>query len=72
MTGKEKINRNIGVTFDFLKEVIKNPEVLRNIPDGSTLEFVDKDFPTIEKKNKPHGIRKRKYFRVTSHLEVIK
>ncbi len=45
MTRKEKINRNIGLTFDFLRQVVDNPSMINDIPDGSVLEFVDKDFP---------------------------
>lgn len=45
MTRKEKINRNIGLTFDFLRQVADNPSIINDIPDGATLEFVEKDFP---------------------------
>ncbi len=73
MTKKEKINRSIGLTFDFLRQVIKNPKIVDQIPDGSTLEFVEKDFPKIEKAQKKSKEKKvkRKFLRVKSHLEVI-
>lgn len=45
MTKKEKINRNIGLTFDFLRQVVDNPSIIETIPDGATLEFIEKDFP---------------------------
>lgn len=44
MIRKEKINRNIGLTFDFFRQVIDDPSIINNIPDGATLEFVEKDF----------------------------
>ena len=45
MTKKEKINRNIGLTFDFLRQVADDPSIINEIPNGSILEFVEKDFP---------------------------
>ena len=37
---REKINRKIGLTFDFLRQVVDNPGLINKIPDGSILEFV--------------------------------
>ncbi len=68
MTKKEKINRNIGLTFDFLRQVADKPEITDVIPTGSILEFVEKDFSTVEKVK---GKSKRKYLKVTSQLEEI-
>ena len=45
MTKKEIVNRNIGLTFDFLRQVIDDPSIINDIPDGAVIEFVDKDFP---------------------------
>lgn len=45
MTRKEIINRNIGLTFDFLRQVVDDPSIISDIPNGAVLEFVDKDFP---------------------------
>jgi len=44
VTNKEKINRNIGLTFDFVKFLIDNPEKAENLPDDFELEFIEKDF----------------------------
>lgn len=68
MTKKEKINRNIGLTFDFLRQVADNPGIIDKIPDGSILEFVEKDFPVVENAKRKS---KRKYLKVTSQLEGI-
>lgn len=70
MTNKEIINRNIGLTFDFLHQVLNNPALLNEIPDGTTIEFVEKDFSHVEKPAKKTG--KRKYMRVKSELELIR
>lgn len=45
MTKKEYIERNIGITFDFVRHVIDHPELIDTIPDGAELDFVDKDIP---------------------------
>ena len=71
MTNQETINRNIGLTFDFLRQVVLEPSILEKIPDGSTLEFVEKDFSQIEKPYTFKTKAKRKYMRVKSKLELI-
>jgi len=71
MTKKEKINRNLGLTFDFLRQVAKDPSIIDKIPSGSTLEFVEKDFARIEKQRRRKTRSKTKYLRVKSKLEII-
>ena len=68
MTKREKINRNIGLTFDFLRQLTDTPAIIDKIPDGSILEFVEKDFPVVETEKRKS---KRKYLKVTSQLEGI-
>jgi hypothetical protein len=43
MTKKEYVERNIGMTFDFIRHLIDHPEVINTIPDGAELDFIDKD-----------------------------
>jgi len=69
MTRKESTSRDIGLTFDFLRQVVKNPAILYEIPNGSTLEFVEKDFSHLEKPVKTKV--KKKYLRVKSELVPI-
>jgi hypothetical protein len=45
MTKKEYVERNIGVTFDFVKHIVDHPELIDTIPDGAELDFIDKDIP---------------------------
>ncbi len=68
MTKKETINRNIGLTFDFLKEINKHPSLLTKISKGSIIEFVEKDFSKKESKNILR--KKRKYIRVKNDFEM--
>ena len=50
MTKKEYIERNVGVTFDFVQHVIDHPELIDSIPDGAELDFIDKDMPAKTKR----------------------
>ena len=52
MTNKEKVERNIGLTFDFVTFLVENPKKIENLPDNFILEFVEKDFTKIEKNEK--------------------
>ncbi len=45
MTKKETVNRNIGLTFDFVREIIKNPSIINDLPETCEIEFIEKDFP---------------------------
>jgi len=67
MTNKEKINRNIGLTFDFIKFLIDNPEKIRDFPNNFELEFIEKDFvvtPSLKGK-------KKKLVKVKNNFELI-
>ena len=65
MTNQEIIYRNIGLTFDFVKYLIKNPEKAENLPDNFELEFVEKDFK-IDRK-----IKGKKLVKVKNTFEMI-
>lgn len=49
MTKKEIIEKNIGMTFDFIRFLIENPKKIKDVPDNAELQFIDKDFPIEEK-----------------------
>ena len=75
MTRKEKAQRNIKLTFDFIRQVIDDPKILDKIPNGSVLEFIEKVPEKKSKavlatsKNRKSG--KGKFLKVTSHFDVI-
>jgi hypothetical protein len=73
MTRKEKIGKDIHLTFEFLRQVVKNPKIVDKIPDGSVLEFVENDFLKTTKTSKRDKtkISGKKILKVTSHFEVI-
>lgn len=68
MTKKELVDYNIGLTFDFLRGIVKNPKLLRKIKNGATIKFVQKGMPLPERKN-GHG--KISYVKVNRTFEVL-
>ena len=69
MTNKETVERNIGLTFDFLRQIVKEPSILENMPDKAVIEFVDKDVSIIEKSHTKNN--QKKYIRVKKQFEAI-
>jgi len=49
MTKKEMAERNIGMTFDFVRQVVNNPQLAETISNGAEIAFIDKDMPTKSK-----------------------
>ena len=68
MTNKETVNRNIGLSFDFLRQIVRNPEILDKIKDNSTIEFLQKDYPEREKSKR---VIADKYIKVKRNFEII-
>ena len=68
MTNKEVVDRNIGLTFDFLRQAVKDPAMLDSIPDDSVIEFVDKDFTKKETKS---AVKPDRFLRVKSVFELL-
>ena len=68
MTKDENIDHNITLTFDFLRQVVKDPSIIDDLQDGSLIEFVEKDRPIKETKKtkKPD-----KYFKVSHRFEKV-
>jgi hypothetical protein len=69
MTNKETVERNIGLTFDFVNHLIDNPNLVQDLPEDFKLEFLEKDFPNLEKKEEKELKIKRKYVRVRNSFE---
>ena len=74
MTNKETIERNIGLTYDFVHYLMDNPSIAENLPDDFKLEFIEKDFPNLEKKEQIEldSKVKRKFVRVRNSFEIPK
>lgn len=70
MTKKEYVERNIGITFDFIRYLIDHPEVIDTIMDSAELDFIDKDMP-FKIKEEVQGKKVARY-KVEHTFEPIK
>jgi hypothetical protein len=68
MNNKEFIDRNIGLTFDFLRQVKDDPSILESIPDGAVIEFIDKDYIKTEY---PESVKPGRFIKVKNQFELI-
>jgi hypothetical protein len=74
MTNKETIERNIGLTFDFVNHLIDNKSDLEKLPDNFTVEFIEKDFPKLQRRQASHHATtdtKRKYVQVRNSFVTV-
>jgi hypothetical protein len=70
MTKKELAERNIGMTFDFIRQVVESPELAKTIRDGAEIDFIDKDMPT---KHEMMGKKKQvSLYKVEHVFEAVK
>jgi len=73
MTNKEAVERNIGLTFDLVNQLIDKPELAEQLPEEFDVEFIEKDFPNLERQDpsaKRSGIRK-KLVRVRNTFDLL-
>ena len=47
MTRNEIVKKNISLTFDFIRYLTKDIEMLDKIPDGVEVEFLELDLPML-------------------------
>ena len=69
MTNNEKIKRDLAIGLDFVENIINNPKLLNDIPDGATISFLDKATPKTETKEEQK--MKRKYVKVKHKFELL-
>ncbi len=74
MTNKETVERNIGLTFDYVNYLMDHPSEVNELPANFKVEFIEKDFPKIEKSEPVKQASKvnRKYVRVRNSFEMTK
>ena len=58
MREEEIVKKNISLVFDFLRYLIDHPELIKKLPDGCELEFLDRDFPLTETEINVEGAEK--------------
>lgn len=69
MGNNKKIKRDLAVGLDFVENIIQNPELLDNIPDGATITFLDKAAPKTETKEEQK--MNRIYVKVKRVFELL-
>ena len=53
MSDKHQVERDIILTFDFLRYIVDHPEMIEDIPDGSEIEFIGSEIITTESTQAP-------------------
>lgn len=54
---RELTDRNIKLSFDFARQILVDPAILDDIPDGVTLVLLLEDDPTFNETNIEIGLR---------------
>jgi len=66
---KEQIRREITVAFDFIEQIIDNPDLTEKIPEGSAISFIDDENKKAEKQTSQFP--SKKYVKVKRHFELL-
>ena len=69
MTNKEQIQRDMAIAFDFVEQIIDNPDILDKIPDDTSITFLDSENVKLEKPVSRDN--SKKYVKVKRHFEVL-
>ena len=69
MQNNEKVKRDLAIGLDFVETIIQNPELLDEIPNGTTISFLDRATLKTETKNEQR--MKRKYVKVERKFELL-
>ena len=69
MSNKEQIQRDIAIAFDFVEQIIDNPDLLNKIPDGAEITFLDNENVKPEKLVAKDTAKK--YVKVRRYFEVL-
>jgi hypothetical protein len=68
MTNKEKIQRDITLTFDFIRLIIDNPKLVDQLPNKCEIDFIEKDFSSLTEKD----LTKKQLIKVHHTFEIVK
>ncbi len=69
MTNREQTQRDIAIAFDFVEQILDNPDMLDKIPDGASITFLDDENIKLEKSFVKDTAKK--YVKVKRHFEVL-
>lgn len=69
MTNKEQIQRDIAIAFDFVDQIIETPDMLDQIPDGTSVTFLDSE--NVKPEKPIDKSTSKKYIKVKRRFEVL-
>lgn len=67
MTKKETIKKNIGLTVDFVRQLIDEPKLIKNLPNKCEIDFIEGDFSSMTEKE----LASKKLVKVNHTFEII-
>ena len=68
MTNKEKIKKDIELTFDFVRQIIETPSLAEQLPDKCEIDFIEKDFTSFSEKD----LNKKQLIKVNHTFDIVK
>lgn len=68
MTNKERTQRDIGLTFDFVRQIIDNPKLAEQLPDKCEIDFIENDFTSLTDRE----LTKKHLVKVHHTFEVVR
>ena len=71
MTKNEIIQKNISLSFDFIRYVVWNPDLLESMPDIVDIEFVERDLPLQDPETSASDLGKKVVFSVEHTFREI-
>lgn len=69
MKNKEQISRDLDIAFDFVEQIIEDPDLLDKIPDGAEISFLDDENVKFDKRTVREATTK--YVKVKRRFEVL-
>ena len=69
MQNNEKIKRDLAIGLDFIENLIQNPDLLDEIPNRTTISFLDKSMS--KKESLKEQKMNKKYVKVKRDFEIL-
>jgi hypothetical protein len=71
MTRKEQVQKNISLTFQFIRYLINNPKEIKKLPDNSDIMFFEDKLPIITKKKPKSEAKKTVCYEVNKTFHPV-
>lgn len=69
MNNKETIKKDLSIGMDFIHSIIQSPDLVNDIPNGSTISFLDEAGSKIETADEQK--MERKFVKVKRSFELL-